>query len=158
MRTLIYIVAVLVGVSMVPIGESIEAPKKKGIQFKQPTAKKQSKKTSTKKTVKKSKSAKKTTKQAKSATKALKSASKKSAVKRPGKKVIKSKNYNEPTINAAVTTRGGRTRINFEDLLIQGQLKRSDTIYLFNRGENQLRSLVKKREDFRREIYENYLN
>jgi hypothetical protein len=51
-----------------------------------------------------------------------------------------------------------RTRIDFEDLLIQGQLKKADTVYLFERGENQLRSLVKKKENFRQEIYDNYLN
>jgi hypothetical protein len=47
-----------------------------------------------------------------------------------------------------------KTKINFEDLLIQGQTKKADTVYLFERGESKQKSLVKKRESFRKEIYE----
>jgi hypothetical protein len=56
-----------------------------------------------------------------------------------------------------VTSFGRKTRIDFEDLLIEGQTKKADTVYLFERTESKINSLVKIRKDFRKEIMESYL-
>ena len=64
------------------------------------------------------------------------------------------KNKNEEEI---VTSFGKKTRIDFEDLLIEGQTKKADTVYLFERTESKINSLIKVRKDFRREIMESYL-
>lgn len=51
-------------------------------------------------------------------------------------------------------TRRGPTRIEFDERLLQGQTNRANAIYLFQRRESALRSLVKKRKHFHDEIDE----
>ena len=51
-------------------------------------------------------------------------------------------------------TRQGPTRIEFDERLLQGQTNKANAIYLFQRRESALRSLVKKRQHFHDEIDE----
>ena len=51
-------------------------------------------------------------------------------------------------------TRKGPARIEFDDRLVQGQTNKANAIYLFERLESALRSLLKKRTDFHDEIDE----
>lgn len=46
----------------------------------------------------------------------------------------------------------GPTRIDFDDRLIQGQSNKSGAVYLYDRKELKIRSMIKKRESFRDEI------
>jgi hypothetical protein len=46
----------------------------------------------------------------------------------------------------------GPTRIDFDDRLIQGQTNKSGAVYLYDRKELKIRSMIKKRENFREEI------
>lgn len=46
----------------------------------------------------------------------------------------------------------GPTRIDFDDRLIQGQTNKSGAVYLYDRKELKVRSMIKKRENFRDEI------
>jgi hypothetical protein len=46
----------------------------------------------------------------------------------------------------------GPTRIDFDDRLIQGQTNKSGSVYLYDRKELKIRSMIKKRENFREEI------
>ena len=46
----------------------------------------------------------------------------------------------------------GPTRIDFDDRLIQGQSNKSGAVYLYDRKELKIRSMIKKRENFRDEI------
>jgi hypothetical protein len=46
----------------------------------------------------------------------------------------------------------GPTRIEFDDRLIQGQTNKSGAVYLYDRKELKIRSMIKKRENFRDEI------
>ncbi len=46
----------------------------------------------------------------------------------------------------------GPTRIDFDDRLIQGQSNKSGAVYLYDRKELKIRSMIKKRENFREEI------
>jgi hypothetical protein len=48
----------------------------------------------------------------------------------------------------------GPARIEFDDRLVQGQTNKANAIYLFERRESALRSLLKKRTNFRDEINE----
>jgi hypothetical protein len=48
----------------------------------------------------------------------------------------------------------GMSRIEFDDRLIKGQTNKANAIYLFERRESALRSLLKKRTDFHDEIDE----
>lgn len=48
----------------------------------------------------------------------------------------------------------GMSRIEFDDRLVQGQTNKANAIYLFERRESALRSLLKKRTDFHEEIDE----
>ena len=50
--------------------------------------------------------------------------------------------------------RRGPARIEFDDRLVQGQTNKANAIYLFERRESALRSLLKKRTDFHEEIDE----
>lgn len=50
--------------------------------------------------------------------------------------------------------RRGPSRIEFDDRLVQGQTNKANAIYLFERRESALRSLLKKRTDFHEEIDE----
>lgn len=47
---------------------------------------------------------------------------------------------------------GGPTRVDFDDRLVQGQSTKQGAIYLFERKENPLRSMLRRRENFRSEI------
>jgi hypothetical protein len=64
----------------------------------------------------------------------------------------------EPAPPAASETGGsapamrGPTRIDFDDRLIQGQSNKSGAVYLYDRKELKIRSMIKKRENFRDEI------
>ena len=53
-----------------------------------------------------------------------------------------------------VAGRRGPARIEFDDRLVQGQTNKANAIYLFERRESGLRSLVKKRAHFQAEIDE----
>lgn len=46
----------------------------------------------------------------------------------------------------------GPTRIDFDDRLIQGQTNKSGSVYLYDRKELKIRSMIKKRDNFRDEI------
>ncbi len=46
----------------------------------------------------------------------------------------------------------GPSRIDFDDRLIQGQTNKSGAVYLYDRKELKIRSMIKKRETFRDEI------
>lgn len=46
----------------------------------------------------------------------------------------------------------GPTRIDFDDRLIQGQSNKSGAVYLYDRKELKVRSMIKKRDNFREEI------
>lgn len=51
-------------------------------------------------------------------------------------------------------TQRGPTRVEFDERLLQGQTNKANAIYLFQRRESALRSLVKKRRHFHDEIDE----
>ncbi len=69
---------------------------------------------------------------------------------------------NTPAPEAAASSGGGDsgggaqvrgpTRIDFDDRLIQGQSNKSGAVYLYDRKELKVRSMIKKRENFRDEI------
>jgi hypothetical protein len=46
----------------------------------------------------------------------------------------------------------GPTRIDFDDRLIQGQTNKSGAVYLYDRKELKVRSMVRQRESFREQI------
>lgn len=50
--------------------------------------------------------------------------------------------------------RRGPSRIEFDDRLVQGQTNKANAIYLFERRESALRSLLKKRTNFHDEMDE----
>ena len=50
--------------------------------------------------------------------------------------------------------RSGPSRIEFDDRLVQGQTNKANAIYLFERRESALRSLLKKRAEFHDQIDE----
>ena len=52
------------------------------------------------------------------------------------------------------SARRGPSRIEFDDRLVQGQTNKANAIYLFERRESALRSLLKKRTNFHDEIDE----
>lgn len=61
------------------------------------------------------------------------------------------------TRTAAETEDAGRrgpARIEFDDRLVQGQTNKANAIYLFERRESSMRSLLKKRTNFHDEIDE----
>lgn len=57
-----------------------------------------------------------------------------------------------PADAAPAPTVHGPSRIDFDDRLIQGQTNKSGAVYLYDRKELKIRSMVKKRENFRDEI------
>jgi hypothetical protein len=69
-----------------------------------------------------------------------------------------SKSLSAPSSAAAPASSGGSppqrgpTRIDFDDRLIQGQTNKSGAVYLYDRKELQVKSMVKRRESFRQEI------
>lgn len=63
----------------------------------------------------------------------------------------------EETAEAAApitTSRGRPSRVEFDERLIRGQTNKADAIYLFERRSSEMRTLVKKRKHFHREINE----
>jgi hypothetical protein len=54
----------------------------------------------------------------------------------------------------AAGARRGPSRIEFDDRLVQGQTNKANAIYLFERRESALRSLLKKRTNFHAEMDE----
>lgn len=60
--------------------------------------------------------------------------------------------------SGGTTSGGGRspTRIDFDDRLIQGQTNKSGAVYLYDRKELQVSSMVKLRNDFRGEWVNNF--
>lgn len=46
----------------------------------------------------------------------------------------------------------GPSRIDFDDRLVQGQTNKSGAVYLYDRKELKVRSMVQRRENFREEI------
>jgi hypothetical protein len=61
-----------------------------------------------------------------------------------------------PNDEISVKTRGP-TRIDFDDRLIQGQTNKSGAVYLFDRKELEIRSMVKQRTGFRDQIIKDVL-
>jgi len=57
----------------------------------------------------------------------------------------------EPAVEAG---QRGPARIEFDDRLVQGQTNKANAIYLFERRESALRTLLKKRTNFHEEIDE----
>lgn len=57
----------------------------------------------------------------------------------------------EQSADGAAPVRGP-TRIDFDDRLIQGQTNKSGSVYLYDRKELKIRSMIKKRDNFRDEI------
>jgi hypothetical protein len=84
------------------------------------------------------------------------------AKKAPGKGAPNVNLSPEPSVPGAVpdaapqaaggTPQRGPTRIDFDDRLIQGQSNKSGAVYLYDRKELKIRSMIKKRESFRDEI------
>lgn len=56
--------------------------------------------------------------------------------------------------NDAPVQHHGPTRLDFDDRLIQGQTNKAGAVYLYERKELQVRSMVRLRENFRPEIYD----
>jgi hypothetical protein len=61
------------------------------------------------------------------------------------------KDDGEPPVE---TGQRGPARIEFDDRLVQGQTNKANAIYLFERRESALRTLLKKRTNFHEEIDE----
>jgi hypothetical protein len=59
---------------------------------------------------------------------------------------------------SAATAPRGPTRIDFDDRLVQGQSNKSGAVYLFDRKESALRSMVHRRTSFRDEIVKDVLD
>jgi hypothetical protein len=55
--------------------------------------------------------------------------------------------------SAAPVPHRGPTRLDFDDRLIQGQTNKAGAVYLYERKELKVRSMVRLRENFRPEIY-----
>jgi hypothetical protein len=60
----------------------------------------------------------------------------------------------ESSAPVAPIRQNGPSRIEFDDRLIQGQTNKANAIYLFERRASELRTLVKKRRHYHREIDE----
>ncbi len=95
-----------------------------------------------------------------SATDAFAAPKKKSvpAARKPPPSVPSAPTAAEPSAPAPSSDSGagpsvrGPTRIDFDDRLIQGQSNKSGAVYLYDRKELKIRSMIKKRENFRDEI------
>jgi hypothetical protein len=57
-----------------------------------------------------------------------------------------------PVAEAAPPPSRGPTRIDFDDRLIQGQSNKSGAVYLYDRKELKVQSMVRRPENFRNEI------
>lgn len=89
--------------------------------------------------------------------KAKSSSAKKAPAGRPTAPAVKLDAAPAATDAAPVAAGGapptrGPTRIDFDDRLIQGQTNKSGAVYLYDRKELKIRSMIKKRESFREEI------
>lgn len=74
---------------------------------------------------------------------------------RPAKKTTVVEKAEAPaTADEGAGVRPGPSRIEFDDRLVQGQTNKANAIYLFERRESALRSLLKKRTNFHDEIDE----
>lgn len=60
----------------------------------------------------------------------------------------------EPQASEAPVQHHGPTRLDFDDRLIQGQTNKAGAVYLYERKELQVSSMVRLRENFRPEIYD----
>jgi hypothetical protein len=47
-----------------------------------------------------------------------------------------------------------KTRVNFDELVVQGQTKKADAVYVFDRGSLTQKDLTTQRKDYRKEILE----
>ena len=47
---------------------------------------------------------------------------------------------------------GGPTRVNFDERLIKGQTTKAGSVYIFDRQESEIRSLVDRKRKFRDKI------
>ncbi len=47
---------------------------------------------------------------------------------------------------------GRKSRVDFDDMMIRGQTKRADTLYIFERGSSKQETLTSPRKDYRKEI------
>ena len=80
------------------------------------------------------------------------------AKKPPASPIAPSVPVNDSTPASASADSGGApsvrgpTRIDFDDRLIQGQSNKSGAVYLYDRKELKIRSMIKKRDNFRDEI------
>jgi hypothetical protein len=80
------------------------------------------------------------------------------AKKPPTSPIAPSVPVNDSPAPSASTDSGGApsvrgpTRIDFDDRLIQGQSNKSGAVYLYDRKELKIRSMIKKRDNFRDEI------
>lgn len=81
---------------------------------------------------------------------------KKPTIKKPPPTALVAPPVPEPSAAATGAEGGpavrGPTRIDFDDRLIQGQSNKSGAVYLYDRKELKIRSMIKKRENFRDEI------
>jgi hypothetical protein len=46
----------------------------------------------------------------------------------------------------------GPTRVNFDERLIKGQTTKAGSVYIFDRAESEIRSLVDRKRSFRKKI------
>ena len=46
----------------------------------------------------------------------------------------------------------GPTRVNFDERLIQGQTAKAGSVYIFDRAQSEIRSLVRRKRSFRMKI------
>jgi hypothetical protein len=47
-----------------------------------------------------------------------------------------------------------KTRVEFDDMLVRGQTKKADAVYVFDRGQFAQKDLTTPRQDYRKEITE----
>jgi len=47
-------------------------------------------------------------------------------------------------------------RIDFSGSQVRGQSNKSGAVYLMNRKKNEIRSMLKKRKDYKKEIFQQY--
>ncbi|MFH1263871.1 MAG: hypothetical protein V1495_10585 [Pseudomonadota bacterium] len=55
---------------------------------------------------------------------------------------------------SALAETGRKTRVNFDELVVHGQTKKADAVYVFDRGSLTQKDLTTQRKDYRKEILE----
>jgi hypothetical protein len=55
---------------------------------------------------------------------------------------------------AAYAQASSKTRVNFDELVVRGQTKEADAVYVFDRGSLAQKDLTTQRKDYRKEIQE----